>query len=65
MLNFDPHRGEVEVEAGMEWLELVNTLLNIQKGREPQWGIIQKQAGADRLSIGAALAANGHGRGLH
>src|SRR5205807_7242470 len=29
-----------------------------------QWGIRQKQTGADRLSIGGALAANAHGRGL-
>ena len=28
------------------------------------WGIFQKQTGADRLSIGGALAANIHGRGL-
>ncbi len=65
VLNFDPHNGEVEVEAGIEWPELVNTLLKVQEGREPQWGIIQKQTGADRLSIGGALAANVHGRGLH
>ncbi len=65
VLNLDPHKGEVEVEAGIEWPELVNTLLKVQEGREPQWGIIQKQTGADRLSIGGALAANVHGRGLH
>jgi FAD/FMN-containing dehydrogenase len=29
-----------------------------------QWGIYQKQTGADRLSIGGALACNAHGRGL-
>ena len=28
------------------------------------WGIAQKQTGADRLSLGGALAANIHGRGL-
>lgn len=63
--DFDSHRGDVEVEAGIEWPELVDTLLKFQEGREPQWGIIQKQTGADRLSIGGALAANVHGRGLH
>ena len=31
---------------------------------ERRWSIVQKQTGADRLSIGGALAANGHGRGL-
>lgn len=38
--------------------------MRAQRGREPAWGIIQKQTGADRLSIGGALAANIHGRGL-
>ena len=28
------------------------------------WGIVQKQTGADRLSLGGALACNAHGRGL-
>jgi FAD/FMN-containing dehydrogenase len=32
--------------------------------RNPRWGIIQKQTGADRLSIGGALSCNAHGRGL-
>jgi FAD/FMN-containing dehydrogenase len=32
---------------------------------EPEpWSIVQKQTGADRLTIGGALAANVHGRGL-
>ena len=35
-----------------------------QVNTEQRWSIIQKQTGADRLSIGGALAANGHGRGL-
>jgi FAD/FMN-containing dehydrogenase len=30
-----------------------------------QWGINQKQTGADRLCIGGALAANIHSRGIH
>jgi FAD/FMN-containing dehydrogenase len=29
-----------------------------------RWGIIQKQTGADRLSLGGALSCNAHGRGL-
>ena len=32
--------------------------------RQSRWGIAQKQTGADRLTIGGALAANVHGRGL-
>ena len=32
--------------------------------RETPWAIAQKQTGADRLSLGGAIAANIHGRGL-
>ncbi|MCI0527385.1 MAG: FAD-binding oxidoreductase, partial [Nitrospira sp.] len=61
---FDPQRGEIEVEAGIQWPELTDYLLQVQQGQHRQWGIIQKQTGADRLSIGGALSANVHGRGL-
>lgn len=64
VLGFDAERGLVEVESGIEWPELLQYLDNVQQGREQQWGIIQKQTGADRLSIGGALASNVHGRGL-
>jgi FAD/FMN-containing dehydrogenase len=46
------------------WPELCAYLLKAQEGRPRQWGIAQKQTGADRLTIGGALAANVHGRGL-
>ena len=36
----------------------------MQAGRERQWGIYQKQTGADRLSLAGALSCNAHGRGL-
>jgi FAD/FMN-containing dehydrogenase len=32
--------------------------------QEPHWGIAQKQTGADALTLGGALSANAHGRGL-
>ncbi len=64
VLAFDDERGEVEVEAGIQWPELVAHLVEVQRERPRQWGIRQKQTGADRLSIGGALAANVHGRGL-
>jgi len=64
IVRFDDSKGEIEVEAGIEWPELIEYLLRVQVGRSRQWGIIQKQTGADRLSIGGALAANVHGRGL-
>jgi FAD/FMN-containing dehydrogenase len=61
---FDPDRGTVTVDAGIEWPALVSQLLDRQRGRSKQWGIAQKQTGADRLTIGGALSANAHGRGL-
>ena len=64
VLNFDPRSGLIEVEAGMQWPELIQTSLTMQAGATKQWGIVQKQTGADRLSIGGSLSANIHGRGL-
>lgn len=64
VLRFDDERRVVEVEAGIQWPELINALIKAQRGRNLQLGIIQKQTGADRLSLGGALAANIHGRGL-
>jgi FAD/FMN-containing dehydrogenase len=64
VLSFDHKSGEIEVEAGIEWPELVAHTMAAQDGAPFQWGIAQKQTGADRLSIGGALSANVHGRGL-
>jgi FAD/FMN-containing dehydrogenase len=61
---FDAEKGQVEIGAGIQWPELIAELLKLQPGRERPWGIVQKQTGADRLSIGGALAANVHSRGL-
>jgi FAD/FMN-containing dehydrogenase len=61
---FDQKNGFLTVQAGIRWPELLEYLERAQKGKWPQWGIRQKQTGADRLSIGGALAANAHGRGL-
>lgn len=64
VLSFDREQGIIEVEAGIEWPELLAFLSEAQKDRQTNWGIMQKQTGADRLSLGGALAANIHGRGL-
>jgi FAD/FMN-containing dehydrogenase len=64
VIRFDAKRREVEVEAGIQWPELIGYLIEAQKKHPLQFGIIQKQTGADRLSLGGALAANIHGRGL-
>ena len=44
--------------------EIVKHLLPDIKSQVVHVGIVQKQTGADRLTIGGALAANIHGRGL-
>src|SRR5580704_1544905 len=64
ILAFDRERGRITVEAGITWPELMRGYLARQAGSAPQWGIRQKQTGADALTIGGALAANIHGRGL-
>lgn len=64
ILAFDPVRGRVEVQAGMQWPALIAQLRRLQVSAVTPWAIAQKQTGADRLSIGGAVAANIHGRGL-
>jgi methyltransferase (TIGR00027 family) len=60
----DYRQGLVEAGAGIMWQELIEGLHNQQSGRETVWSIRQKQTGADDLTLGGALAANVHGRGL-
>jgi FAD/FMN-containing dehydrogenase len=64
VLHLDQEKGIVELEAGIQWPELIDQLLRMQQGQAQQWGIRQKQTGADRLCLGGALASNVHGRGL-
>ncbi len=60
----DAERGIVTAEAGILWSDLVTGLCELQQDSPRRWSVVQKQTGADRLSVGGALAANGHGRGL-
>src|SRR5262245_34641002 len=64
ILHLDSAGGIVEAEAGIQWPDLIDGLLTIQHGRAQPWSIVQKQTGADRLTLGGALGANIHGRGL-
>ena len=64
VLEFDPERGEIEAEAGIMWPALIAWMYARQEGQTRRWGIIQKQTGADRLTLGGALSANVHGRVL-
>lgn len=63
-LSLDPESGMAEVEAGAFWPGFTAAYLEAQTGAAMQRGFAQKQTGADDLSIGGTLAANGHGRGL-
>ncbi len=58
VLALDEERGTITVEAGIQWPALLERLATTR------WAIAQKQTGADRLSLGGAIAANAHGRGL-
>ncbi len=58
VLSLDEKCGLVEVEAGIQWPALIDALA------DSSWTIRQKQTGADDLSIGGAVSANVHGRGL-
>ena len=62
--SLDLDRGLLEVEAGILWPDVIRAYLARPDGRHCRWGIRQKQTGADRLTIGGAVAANIHGRGL-
>ncbi len=68
VLSMDHERGHVTVEAGIRWPTLLDEYLKLQTvafpSRPAQWGFAQKQTGADELTIGGAISANAHGRGL-
>jgi FAD/FMN-containing dehydrogenase len=62
--NLDQEHGLLEVEAGILWPDLIRGYLTRPGGMQSEWGIRQKQTGADRLTIGGSVAANIHGRCL-
>lgn len=62
--DLDSTAGIVEVEPGVTWPKLMDSLDRFQQGGTSSWCIRQKQTGADQLTIGGAHASNIHGRGL-
>ncbi len=54
----------VWAESGVTWPHLVRWLHNSQRGLTPTLSIIQKQTGADEMTLGGALSSNIHGRVL-
>lgn len=64
ILDFDAVGGRVRVAAGIRWPALQDFLAAQRDRHGRGWSIRQKQTGADDFSLGGALAANIHGRGL-
>lgn len=64
VLDLNRESGILDVDAGIEWPELIDGYLALQNGDPHMWGIAQKQTGADRLTMAGTIAANAHGRGL-
>ena len=64
VISFDRERGLLEAEAGIQWPKLIRAYLEAQADQKKQWGIAQKQTGADTFTLGGSLSANVHGRGL-
>lgn len=64
VLGFDRERGIIHAQAGITWPDLMRHYVIEQRDGATAWGIRQKQTGADRLTLGGAVAANIHGRGL-
>src|SRR5687768_1372452 len=64
VLGFDRDRGIIHAQAGITWPDLMRHYVIEQRDGATAWGIRQKQTGADRLTLGGAVAANIHGRGL-
>ena len=64
VISFDRERGLIEAEAGIQWPKLIRTYLDAGAGSAKQWGIAQKQTGADTFTLGGSLSSNVHGRGL-
>jgi FAD/FMN-containing dehydrogenase len=64
VISFDQEHGLIEAEAGIQWPKLIRTYLDAQASKAKQWGIAQKQTGADTFTLGGSLSSNVHGRGL-
>ena len=60
----DMEAGAVWVQSGVTWPRLVEWLKCNQGNSAPALSLIQKQTGADELTLGGALSSNIHGRVL-
>ena len=60
----DRETSSVWAQSGVTWPELVRWLHKSQAGADETLSIIQKQTGADEMTLGGALSSNIHGRVL-
>jgi len=62
VIGFDQEHGLLRIGAGATWPKVIAGI----RERDPtnRWAIIQKQTGADDLTLGGSISANGHGRVL-
>jgi FAD/FMN-containing dehydrogenase len=64
VVHFDKRTGQIEVEGGIQWPELIDFLNRQQVNERDQWAIHEKQSGVDRVTLAGSLASNIHGRAL-
>ena len=64
VVHFDKAKGQIEVEGGIQWPELIEFLNRQQVNERDQWAIHEKQSGVDRVTLAGSLASNIHGRAL-
>src|SRR5215831_3129255 len=64
VISFNREHGLIEAQAGIQWPKLIRSYLDAQANSIKQWGIAQKQTGADTFTLGGSLSSNVHGRGL-
>lgn len=64
VLDLDVQRGQVTVEAGIQWPELIQELHKRQPDTPRPWTIREKQTGVDAVTLGGSLSSNVHSRSL-
>ncbi len=64
VLGLDRDRRTIEVESGIDWPTLVQEIRGRDVPGEAPLAIVQKQTGADLMTLGGSISANAHGRGL-
>lgn len=64
IVSLDRDSGILEAESGAMWPAIIAHCWRTQRHDPAPWAIAQKQTGADALTLGGALSANVHGRGL-